>query len=127
MPFYRLLPVRTPQGAQRGRRAIFDHFEFARFGQSAGAPRRGAALAVAALLAARAILAGCAVPGEPTVRHPLTPEPVTDLVARQQGNAVVLNFTLPAKSTEQKPLTMLPTVDVYRTAAAAPPATPGAA
>ena len=73
-------------------------------------------LAVAALLAASAILAGCAVPGEPTVRHPLTPEPVTDLVARQQGDAVVLSFTLPTKSTEQKPLTMLPTVDVYRTA-----------
>jgi hypothetical protein len=52
---------------------------------------------------------------------------VTDLVARQQGDAVVLSFTLPTKSTEQKPLTMLPAVDVYRTAAAAPPTTPGAA
>ena len=67
-------------------------------------------------------LLGCAVPGEPTARHPLIPQPVTDLTARQQGDSVVLNFTLPKDSTDEKALPELPTVDVYRDVHAPAPA-----
>ena len=47
-----------------------------------------------------ATLTGCAVPGEPTVRHRFVPESVHDLAAHQQGDAVVLRFTLPGNSTD---------------------------
>jgi hypothetical protein len=60
------------------------------------------------------VLAGCAVPGEPTARHPLVPRPVVDLAARQQGDSVVLSFTLPRDSTDEKALPEAPTVEVYR-------------
>ena len=60
------------------------------------------------------ILAGCGAPGDPTPRHPVTPQSVTDLAARQQGDAVVLTFTLPRISTDQEPLTDPPTVEIYR-------------
>src|SRR5713226_5882788 len=43
-------------------------------------------------------LAGCAAPGEPTPKHPLVPEAIADLAARQAGDAVALTFTLPRKS-----------------------------
>jgi len=59
-------------------------------------------------------LVGCAVPGEPTVRHPLLPQPVTDLTARQQGDSVLLSFTLPKDSTDEKALPEAPTVEIYR-------------
>ena len=66
------------------------------------------------LLAASAALAGCAVPGEPIARHPVVPDPVKDLTAQQRGDAVVLSFTLPKNSTDQKPLGAVPTAEVYR-------------
>ena len=43
----------------------------------------------------------------------MTPLPVTDLTARQQGDAVVLSFTLPSTSTDQDPLAMPPSVEIY--------------
>ncbi len=46
--------------------------------------------------------------GEPVARHPVTPQPVADLAARQQGDAVVLSFTLPRNSTDKDPLPALP-------------------
>ena len=60
-----------------------------------------APIAAAVMLSA---LAGCGAPGLPDARHPITPQPITDLAARQQGDAVILNFTLPANSTDQKAL-----------------------
>lgn len=59
-------------------------------------------------------LAGCGAPGLPEARHPITPQPITDLVARQQGDAVILDFTLPSNSTDQKALTTPPAVEIYR-------------
>lgn len=74
---------------------------------------------LAMLLGAFAIaLGGCAAPGEPTARHPVTPAAVKDLSARQLGDGAVLTFTLPTESTEKKSLGETPTVLVYRTAAA---------
>jgi len=73
---------------------------------------------LAALAAASGVVTGCAVPGEPTARRPVTPEAVQDLAARQQGDAVVLSFTLPRNSTDQEPLPSPPTVEVYRSALA---------
>jgi len=78
------------------------------------APRTGPNWrALAALLAAFA-LAGCASPGDPTPRRPIIPQPVQDLEARQQGNAVVLSFTLPSQSTRQEPLADPPAIEIYR-------------
>ncbi len=72
------------------------------------------ALRVAACAAVGATLAACGAPGDPTPRRPLTPQPVTDLTARQQGDAVVLTFTLPRYSTDQEPLPAPPAVEIYR-------------
>ncbi len=79
---------------------------------------------IAALLVCAAIATGCAVPGEPTARHPVIPEPVRDLTVRQQGNEVILSFTPPKTNTDQKQLTALPTAEVYRTAPLTPGVTP---
>ena len=59
-------------------------------------------------------LAGCGAPGEPTERKAPTPVAVTDLAASQQGNDVVLTFTLPKVSVEHKPLKHLPAVEIFR-------------
>ena len=64
------------------------------------------------------MLSGCAAPGEPSARHPVVPQPVRDLSARQQGNGVVLSFALPTDSTDKKPLGETPTIDIYRSATA---------
>lgn len=74
-------------------------------------PRLALAL-VAVFLSACAV--GCGAPGEPVTRHALTPQPVTDLAGRQQGDAVVLAFTMPTQSTDDKPLAMPPAVEVFR-------------
>jgi hypothetical protein len=58
---------------------------------------------------------GCGAPGEPTERKAPTPVQVTDLAALQQGNDVVLTFTLPKESVEHKPLKQLPAVEIFRT------------
>lgn len=86
---------------------------------------------LAAILTACAVLIGCAAPGEPTARHPVVPQPIKDLSARQQGNGAVLTFTLPTDSTDKKPLAETPAVDIYRSitpagapAASKPPSRP---
>lgn len=59
-------------------------------------------------------LGGCGAPGEPIERKAPTPVAVTDLAASQQGNDVVLTFTLPKESVEHKPLKHLPAVEIFR-------------
>ncbi len=85
--------------------------------------RRRLLLAAASIGAALGLL-GCAAPGEPSPRHPVVPEAVSDLAARQSGDAVVLTFTLPRDSTEREPLAEPPAVEIYRRTSA--PGAPGA-
>jgi hypothetical protein len=73
-----------------------------------------------------AFLFGCASPGLPTARHPIVPMPVGDLTARQVGDTVILNFTLPTASTDQQPLMDIPSVEVYRNEAQATAPAPNA-
>ena len=40
--------------------------------------------------------------------------PVSDLSARQVGDTIILNFTLPTTSTDLQPLMSTPSVDIYR-------------
>jgi hypothetical protein len=64
-------------------------------------------------------LAGCAAPGDPSPRRPVVPEKVTDLAARQYGNAMDLTFTLPTRSIDREALAESPAIEIYR--AALPP------
>jgi len=75
---------------------------------------RSAALHAAIVAGVSAALVGCAAPGEPIARHPIVPQAVKDLAARQEGNGVVLTFTLPKDSTDKKPLGQTPAVEIYR-------------
>jgi hypothetical protein len=84
--------------------------------------RAAAPLALASCLLACALAAGCAAPGDPIARHPAVPVAVTDLAARQYGNAFALTFTLPARSMDHEALAEHPTIEIYRAAV-----TPGAA
>jgi len=71
--------------------------------------------AIAAVLAfAVWAAAGCGAPGEPQPPKPVIPQAVTDLAAHQQGDTVVLAFTLPARSTDNETLAGYPTVEIYR-------------
>jgi hypothetical protein len=74
------------------------------------------------MLTLTAALTGCAVPGEPIVRHRSVPEAVRNLAAYQQDDAVVLKFTLPRNSTARRPLDEPPAIDIYRGATPAAPA-----
>jgi hypothetical protein len=65
-------------------------------------------------LFASSFLLGCGAPGEPTERKAPIPVAVTDLAAAQQGDDVVLTFTLPKDSIEHKPLKQVPAVEIYR-------------
>jgi hypothetical protein len=58
--------------------------------------------------------AGCGAPGEPVPPQPIVPQAVTDLAARQQGDSVILTFTLPTRSTKNEDLAGFPTVEIYR-------------
>jgi hypothetical protein len=62
------------------------------------------------------LLAGCAAPGDPSPRRPVVPEKVTDLAARQYGNAMNLAFTLPTRSTDREALAEPPAIEIYRAA-----------
>ncbi len=59
-------------------------------------------------------LLGCAAPGEPTPPRPVVPQAITDLAARQAGDAVVLTFTLPRRSVDGESLAEPPAVEIYR-------------
>jgi hypothetical protein len=69
-------------------------------------------IAPAAVLSA--FLFCCASPDLPTPRHAIVPVPVGDLSARQVGDTVILNFTLPTTSTDLQPLADIPSIEVYR-------------
>ena len=45
---------------------------------------------------------------------PPIPTAITDLTANQQGNEVVLTFTLPGESIDRHPLKTTPTVEILR-------------
>ncbi|MGB2668507.1 MAG: hypothetical protein WAK48_31265 [Candidatus Acidiferrum sp.] len=66
------------------------------------------------LVAAFLLVAGCGAPGEPTPPSPPIPVAITDVKARQLGDAVLLSFTLPTKSTLGERLTQVPTLEVWR-------------
>jgi hypothetical protein len=85
----------APQFAQRSRvpPAIF-HFLFSIF--------------------AVVFLIGCGAPGEPVERKAPTPTAVADLAATQQGDNVILIFTLPKESVEHRPLKQLPAIEIFR-------------
>lgn len=57
---------------------------------------------------------GCGAPGEPTPPSPPIPVAVTDLKARQLGDAVLLTFTVPTKNTLGLRLTETPTLEIWR-------------
>ncbi len=77
--------------------------------------RAAAPLALASCVLACALAAGCAAPGDPTVRHPVVPAAIGDLAARQYGTAFSLSFTLPSKSMDREALPEHPTIEIYRT------------
>lgn len=60
------------------------------------------------------LAAGCGAPGEPTPPSPPIPNPVGDLKGVQVGDAVLLTFTLPTKSTLGLRLNQIPTLEVWR-------------
>lgn len=66
------------------------------------------------LLALTFCAAGCGAPGEPTPPSPPIPVAVSDLKASQLGDAVLLTFALPRKSTLGLRLTDVPTLEVWR-------------
>src|ERR1700684_3256640 len=59
-------------------------------------------------------LAGCAAPGEPIERKPQVPTAITDLAAQQQGNDVILTFTMPKDTVDHRPLKKTPAIEIYR-------------
>jgi len=59
-------------------------------------------------------LVSCAAPGEPIERKPQVPTAITDLAVRQQGNDVILTFTLPKDTVEHRPLKKTPAIEIYR-------------
>jgi len=76
--------------------------------------RAAAPLSLACCVLACALAAGCAAPGDPTVRHPVVPTAIGDLAARQYGNAFSLTFTLPSRSMDREALSEHPTIEIYR-------------
>jgi len=60
------------------------------------------------------LVVGCGAPGEPVPPVPPVPEAVTDLVAKQAGDGVLLTFTMPGKSTLGDKLTQVPAFEVLR-------------
>src|SRR5271170_315794 len=61
-----------------------------------------------------ALLAGCGAPGEPTERKPPIPTAINDLAATQQGDNVILTFTLPKNSIEGRELKQPPAIEIFR-------------
>ena len=75
------------------------------------------------IFASAALLAGCGAPGEPVERKAPTPTAVTDLAATQQGDSVILTFTLPKESVEHRDLKQPPAIEIFRDFQA-PPSNP---
>jgi hypothetical protein len=73
-----------------------------------------------------AFLIGCGAPGEPVERKAPTPTAVPDLAATQQGDNVILTFTLPKDSVEHRELKQPPAIEIFRDFQALPssPASP---
>jgi hypothetical protein len=74
----------------------------------------GSSRAVLFFLFAVILAAGCGAPGEPTPPSPPIPNSITDLKGVQLGDAVLLTFTLPTKSTLGLRLNEIPTLEVWR-------------
>jgi hypothetical protein len=66
------------------------------------------------LLGSLILLVSCAAPGEPIERKPQVPTAITDLAAQQQGNDVILTFTLPKDTVDHRPLKKTPAIEIYR-------------
>jgi len=66
------------------------------------------------LLSILAGAAGCGAPGEPVPPSPPVPQAISDLAAKQSGDAVLLTFAMPAKSTLAERLPQTPTFEVLR-------------
>src|ERR1700722_3346235 len=66
-------------------------------------------------------LVSCAAPGEPIERKPQVPTAITDLAARQQGNDVILTFTMPKDTVDHRPLKKTPAIEIYRGFDSPPP------
>jgi hypothetical protein len=89
---------------ERGRGAGGENCAAARF--------LGACASILAL--ALFFAAGCASPGDPIERRPPIPQAVTDLTATQQGNEVVLTFTMPRETVDHRVLVTTPAIAIYR-------------
>jgi hypothetical protein len=75
---------------------------------------RGRCVLALSFVAVCLVQFGCASPGEPSTRRPPIPTAITDLTAKQQGNEVLLTFTLPTESIDRHPLKTTPTVEILR-------------
>ena len=76
--------------------------------------KRGRCALALSLAVACFVQFGCASPGEPSTRRPPIPTAITDLTAKQQGNEVLLTFTLPTESIDRHSLKTTPTVEILR-------------
>jgi hypothetical protein len=74
------------------------------------------------VFASAVLLAGCGAPGEPVERKAPTPTAITDLAATQQGDNVILTFTLPKESVEGRELKQPPAIEIFRDFQTVPPA-----
>jgi len=76
--------------------------------------RRARILTPALLFGVLLFLIGCGAPGEPSPPSPPVPVAITDLTARQVGDAVQLTFTLPSKTITGDKLSEPPAVEILR-------------
>jgi hypothetical protein len=76
------------------------------------------------IFACGALLPGCGAPGEPIERKAPVPTAVADLAATQQGDDVILTFTLPKDSVEGHPLKQPPAIEIFRDFQSVPATSP---
>lgn len=58
--------------------------------------------------------AGCAKMGDPQPPIVLVPKPAADLAVRQYSHKLILTLSVPSENTNGSPVTVLPTVEVFR-------------